>query len=174
MSEIDWSTVPAETAREIQRQGEMCIEAQFRAALAADARAMSLSGTFAAVASAITGGAIVAATAQAPNRPLLAAGIVAAAMFYAALALLFAAARPALFGMPGNEPRTWWNEDDLHGDFAASRGAQIELDQAAIERNEARMARNGRKVRWAMILGMSAPAAGALAAAIAWAASRAV
>jgi hypothetical protein len=102
----DFAAVPAAAAKELCRQGELCLAGTVQLAVGMDQRAVTQAGILGAGAVAVAAAAISLALAPGSHGALTAAAGVAALLLYAGAALCAWAARPADFHVAGYEPRT--------------------------------------------------------------------
>ena len=99
-----------ELARTVFRQGELRLGTQLTLALAADQRAITLTGVFIAAATAAVGVGIGFLGAATPNFPIGAGGLVMGAMLLRAAYDCMQSARPIKFRVVGNRPDNWWED----------------------------------------------------------------
>lgn len=157
----DIVSLPEATVASVHKQAEDCLAGTVALAIAADARATTLTGIFggAAVALLAGGATILAAPDHQAFIPLL-ASVCTGALFLLAAALLSAyACRPVDFFVGGYEPKllsksaqdmTWLLK-------YATNDVQVRIDT-----NRETLASSARKVNWAMGLALLAVLAGIL------------
>ncbi len=100
----DWSGIPAESVREMVRQGEAMMADILVASCASDARASSLSGVFATIAAGLIAGSAALSTITTPNTGVLASLITMALGFIFSGFICFGASRPRDYYTSGSDP----------------------------------------------------------------------
>lgn len=104
-STLDWSGVPDESFKEILRQGEIQLEMLLRTSIAADQRAMTLAGVFAAVAVALFAGTSALLSFPSPDHvAMVCMGGSSVALFVASLVCAFSG-RPRKYRPSGYQPK---------------------------------------------------------------------
>lgn len=157
--DFDWSRVDPEIARLILRQGELRLEAQFKAAIAADQRAMVSAGICAAFAAALTT-AMIANYSQYHAADVAWAGGTLAAALLCASASFLRCAKPTKFETAGNEPKEWFSIRNYKS-LSVAIGGECENYQEWIDENEKKLSMNARHYWRAVTIAMLAPIVGA-------------
>jgi len=103
-----WSEVPVDKARLILDQGEKYLAAQSQNALAADARALTVSTIFVGFATALYGAAAAYWDSTGTIWSIPAAGFLTGTLMLMGAGMCGYAARPVDFETAGNEPQEWW------------------------------------------------------------------
>lgn len=141
----DKAKAKLDNARELVRLSELYLDSTVRLAMAADARAMSLTGMLVTASTAlIAAGFTLLFYQQTLSRINFTLGLAA---FGAALCLLggvwqaISAAKPGQFSVGGNYLRSW-DDDDLYGDLIGPVLDQAGIYQEKIDTNLLRL-RNG-------------------------------
>jgi hypothetical protein len=160
------ATLPQDVLGEVVREGELKLQSQLQASLAADSRALSLAGFSLTGSTALLGAAAALSHDNAPDFPIIyiATGFGVALLVSGGLAVL--SARPVKFYFPGNEPKNWVPEEwDLpegqQPTFKRARIEQAMVLQSVISKNQAACETNARLTRAALILVFGAAAAAA-------------
>ena len=153
-------------ARTVLQQGEVKLQAQLQAALAADQRAMVLAGMFATAAVAAFGLAILAVDREAAMWNLFSGGLAAGACLMVGAYQCLQAAWPQEFRFPGNQPDNWWSDGVEKRPLADSLKNQSKHYQKAIIENRFAMERNAKKTEVGAKWGLSAAGAGLAAAVV--------
>lgn len=136
---LDWSNVDVEMARQILHQGETFLRAQLDAALASDQRAMTSASIFIGFATAVLGAGL-AQFGSTSDYPLLIGASVGSGFMYWASICCFISARPVDFYYPGNHPEKWWPV--CRDDFAEVLCGETENYQEIIDANDSIIASN--------------------------------
>ena len=138
-----------ETLREIIRNSESYLSAQLTSAIAADQRALAMSGYLSAAVVVLVGGAAGLALASEPNYLLSAVTFCTAAILFLALNLAIKSARPSNFEFPGNIASSW-SQDIAEGKpLSRSLAEQCEhYDGMALANNEL-MQKNAKSLGYA-------------------------
>lgn len=155
--DLDWSGANVEMANLILRQGELYLNAQFQAALAADQRAMVSASLLSGFAAVVFGGTI-AYYEQTEGVAELYAGLVVVLFMSTGAFLSMHSARPVKFASVGAEPKVWWS---LRGGTVLSAiGGEAENYQERIEYNESVLRKNASFYIWGARLAWAGPIAG--------------
>jgi hypothetical protein len=161
--DIDWDGVKEPMARQILQQAETRLQAQLQAALASDARAMTVASVLITLATATTAAAL-AYWDKAGNLPILIGGLVAAAFMLAGAAFGVWAARPTDFYFPGNQPEKWI--PIRKGNLIEALGGEAENQGQRIAINDELLVANAKALTRAALLAVAAPLAGVIAGAV--------
>jgi hypothetical protein len=138
------------TIKEILREAESFLEAQLKAGLAADARAMTLAGFMAGIVSIlITGTGLMVAT-HIPIWPHVITTIVLVASLGFALFSAVHAARPTEWYYTGNNPRFWVADIERGRSLNDALAGQAALYANGISKNSALLSENQRWSRLAL------------------------
>jgi hypothetical protein len=105
LSTPDFSKIPATTAKELCRQGELCLQGTVQLAVAADQRATTLVGIFGAGSAALLAAAVSLSMNHSNKSSLIAAAMVTAFLLYCGALLCAWASRSTDFHVGGYEPR---------------------------------------------------------------------
>jgi len=151
---LDWSRVSEEMARLIMQQGETFLQAQLQAGLASDHRAMTSASILVALSSAAVAASIAYWT-ETNEISIMAAGLVAAALFGVGAFLCGWAARPVDFYYPGNQPHNWFDCRDGH--LSEVLGGEAENYDVRIEANDQTLIANHRALGRGILFAISAP-----------------
>ncbi|WP_155804508.1 hypothetical protein [Magnetospirillum fulvum] len=160
---MDWRVAREDTVREILREAELYISAQVQLSIAADQRAVTVSGAIATILTAITAAGLAAFLSSSPNFDIVYAATVSGTIMMIALCCAIYAARPVPFRPPGNCPEMWY-DDDFGVKINIQLGHQAEIYNAFIKENNATLARNAVWIRLSLFLTVAAPIAGVLVA----------
>jgi hypothetical protein len=101
----DFSKVPAAAARELCRQGELCLQGTVQLSMAADQRATTLVGILGGGSAALLAAAISLSINYSDKSPLIVAALVTAFMLFCGAVLCAWASRSTDFHVGGYEPR---------------------------------------------------------------------
>jgi hypothetical protein len=124
------------TLKEIVREAESFLEAQLKAGLAADARAMTLAGFVAAILSISVAGTGLMVAARIPIWPHAIATIVLAIFLCLALASTVYAARPTHWSYTGNNPKFWISDIEKGRSLNQALVGQASLYARGITKNK--------------------------------------
>ena len=138
------------TIREVVREAEFFLEAQLKAGLAADQRAMSLAGTSAAVTAVLIGGTISLLAAKVAVWPHVLAILPLVICLMNAIRHAFNAAKPVDFYYAGNNPRFWVADVQKKRSLISSLAGQASLYAKGILLNGKVLDENHRCVRSAL------------------------
>jgi hypothetical protein len=136
--EIDPAKIQPDNIREIIRLSELYLDGTIRFAIAADARALSLSGMFAGAATALAAGGLTLLSA--PGLSLVRASLAAAALsasgsLFVGLWNAIRAVRPMDFNVAGNYLDRWNSSEDLSGPLPVAQLGQAKIYQEQINQN---------------------------------------
>lgn len=157
---VDLQRLQNDNVHEIIREAESFLGAQLSCGLAADQRAMTLSGALATIATAVFGAGLAAISADKPNYVLGAAALACGIVFIAALFFAVWSARPVPFNYVGNTPSSWDNEPDLYGPLAPALYQQAQHYAEGIEANGKVLGLNASWLRRALWASLAAPIVG--------------
>ncbi len=159
---------------EVIREGELEIQAQLQTSLAADSRALTISGSCLTAATALLGAAAALSKSEPPDYPLMLVAIFLAVALLLAAGLAIHSARPIEFGFPGNDPANWlpdgWRRCTGRGyGLKRARIEQAMTLQENIVKNRRSTSRNASLVQAALRVayGATLAAAGATIAIVA-------
>jgi hypothetical protein len=144
------SAAPLDVIREIVREAESFLDAQLKAALEADKRAMTLAGILGAIISVLTGGSASMIAAEVNVWPHIWAVFVLIGFFIVALFAAINAARPTPFGFVGNDPSTWVSDIKAGKALNVSLAEQASFYSKDIKANSACLDENHRCIRMAL------------------------
>lgn len=163
------ATLPSvDMAREVVRLAELYLDGTLRLAIAADSRAMQLSGLTATAATALFGvGVTYASHNHAKDVVGGIAAICAGAVFYVAAWCALRAASPRPFNVVGNLPSSW-RPDELRSALPTVLLSQAEVYELEIQENLATLIANAKRTTLALRLVIFAPASALLIFAIAF------
>lgn len=153
--EIDptpYKTADESLLREIIASAEVRLQSQLTASLAADQRALVLSGFLVPTIAALVGGAA-ALFLQKPSEDFL--GLVAllsALGLFVSLSLTIYAARPVPWCFPGTQPSSWLGDIESRKSESVWLGELAEDADRKANENSDLMAANARCVRWALYI----------------------
>ena len=134
-----WAAVPVDTARLIFEQGDKYLSAQMQHALAADARALTVSAIFVGFATALYA-ATVGYWESTGNTSVLVSGLLTGTVMLVGAGMCGYAARPIDFASAGNEPQEWWpwtelSQSELLGKETENYQAKLDENNAILEAN---------------------------------------
>jgi len=144
------ANVDEPTIREIVREAESFLEAQLKAALAADQRAMALAAMAAAVTAILIGGTVSLIAAKVSIWPHI---LVIAPIFIGLFIAMFSAvsaAKPVNFRYTGNNPKFWAPDVARKQSLVSSLAGQAALYAQGIEENKGVLEDNHRNVKRAL------------------------
>lgn len=148
---------PEPALREIIREAEAYLSDQFKAALAADSRAMSLAGILAAISTFLVGSSASLAAAKVHIWPFVwPVGVI---VFFLLISLCFAvrAAWPVSFEYCGNDPKYWVPDFNKKKSLVESLVGQAVLYSSNIYDNAGTLSKNQRYLKsalWCAIIGV--------------------
>lgn len=159
---IDPSRIKPEAIQEVIREAEAYLSAQLTCAVAADQRAVTLSGALATIATALFGVGLAALSQDKPSHMVGWAAVVSGALYIAALVFAVWASRPVSFSYVGNTPENWDKEADLYGSLTTALYQQAGYYTSHIKSNDAVMRKNARLIQCALWLSICAPVVGVI------------
>ncbi len=129
--DLDFSQVPDCAVNEFYRQAEIYLQSTVQIALAADARASTLTGIFGAATVALLVLAANVANKSPIDAPLIASVIVGAVFLIIAAVFCAIAARPVEYFIPGYEPKRLYQaaSSERHIKLEAASDMQIRIDR---------------------------------------------
>lgn len=156
---MDWTNVSDEMAKTILKQGELFLQAQLQAGIAADQRAARTGGIFTTLGTGVLAATLAYGASPDPSVAVYNAGVTVFAMmiFSALMALL--SARPTKFFFAGNHPKQWFDVAK-NSSLAAEIMGEAENYQARIEANAAVLRWNGRLLMASNLIAVLAPVGG--------------
>ena len=159
-----------ELAQTVLRQGELRLAAQLTVGLAADHRAMTLSGIYVVAATAALGFGAGFLSSNTGSTPLGIGGIVTGLWLGIAAVQCVRAALPVQFATVGAQPKSWWEEGVENRPLAECLHMESENYQKRITYNQEVNKRGAGLLRLGAYLGIAAPFIGFVAwAVVAWA-----
>ncbi|WAJ27538.1 hypothetical protein [Antarcticirhabdus aurantiaca] len=138
------------TLREMLREAEVHLASQQTVALAADQRAMTITGFFAAAAVVLIGGASGYAIGDKPNVALSVICILVAAALLGAIWFAVRAAAPAGFDFAGSSPADWVRDIEARKPLNESLAEMCAHFADSIDANHKRMEANAKRL-WTAI-----------------------
>jgi hypothetical protein len=138
--------------KEIIREAESFLEAQLKAGLAADARAMTLAGFMAGIISILITGTGLMVAAKIPIWPHIISTVVLVVSLGAALFSAVHAARPTAWDYAGNNPKFWVSDIEKGRLLKDALAGQAALYAAGISKNSAILSENQRWLQLALRL----------------------
>jgi hypothetical protein len=169
---IDEARITENTAKEIVRLSELYIDGTIRLSLAADSRAMQLSGVLSASS---TASAIASIGFLLQDKPIdrnhFVVGIsllIAAISFMLALNFSLRAAAPRNFNISGNYFKEWSSDRDLYGPLSNALIGQASIYQEQIDENKATLNNRASKISSALKLIGFAPLLALVAGVVAY------
>lgn len=164
--------ITPEMAREVLRLSELYVDGTLRLSIAADSRALSISGMLAAAATLITGyGASTLLALASFDREKVALGVAAllcGGMFAIALMFAVSSVRPRNFNICGNL-KSSWSDEELRGSLVDALLSQAAVYEGQAARNNARLSQNAELLRKTLSLTAAAvPSAAFVGAVILW------
>ena len=160
----DWSPVERDMRLHIVQNAATYLDGQIGLATAADQRASTLAGVFAAAGTALIAAVVAFATTTITGLThpylMIMAALVCAFCFLVAGFLCMASALPVDMYLPGTQPEDWY------GDVAAARkyddclASEAEIVQEKINDNRLIIKRNARLYKFGILLGIGAPVLG--------------
>ena len=155
----DWSSVSIEMAAQILRQGELFLQAQLQAGIAADQRAAQTGGIFTTLSTAVLASTLAYSAMTGSQQKLVAAGISTFFVMLLGAAVALYSARPTKFYFVGNHPEKWFSVAEQTS-LANELMGEAENYQDRIEVNARILRENGELLKWANRLVVLAPVAG--------------
>jgi hypothetical protein len=141
----DPAQVKPDNIREVIRLSELYLDGIIRFAIAADARALSLSGMFAGATTALAAGGLTLLLTRGLSLvtvSLAVAAFTASGGFFFGLLKALSAVQPAEFNVAGSYLEAWNSADDLSGPLAVAQLAQAKIYQEQIEENQQSLLRS--------------------------------
>ena len=140
-------TFPEPVLAEIVREGEMQVQAQLQTSLAADSRALTISGSCLTAATALLGVAAALSKSATPDLPLIVVSGTLGIVLIVSAGLAMYSARPVSFDFPGNDPAKWapayWHvKPGPRPSLRRARLDQAKTLQEIIEGNRRAIAKN--------------------------------
>jgi len=160
---MDFSKIDEDFSKEIIRGAEAYLDGQLKIAIAADHRASSLAGMYAAATTALVAAVVTLSNSTwstSVRVPLAVGGGIAALLFLTGAWLCLQAVMPVQFSLPGFEP------DNLDGEIKAGkklhdcRGELARHLQDHIDSNHQAIKSNANKFKWGAYIGIAAPLVG--------------
>jgi hypothetical protein len=158
----DFSKIPAAAAKELCRQGELCLQGTVQLAVAADQRATTLTGILGAGSVALVAATVSLSINSDRKIALIASAVITALVLYCGALFCAWAARSADFHVAGYEPRllaTSATEDNT--ELWMQRYA-AEDAQARIDHNRRELAKSARYLTWGRRIALCAVPIGAI------------
>lgn len=161
------SAASEDMLREIVREAEVHLASQQAVALAADQRAMTLTGFLTATVVVMVGAGASFALAAEPNKALAIICILVATALLLAAGIAVLSAAPSKFDFAGSSPTDWLDDIDAGLTLKDAMAAQCVNYSEMTDDNHVRMAKNGRTLWWSIQITLGAIALGGLAFVIA-------
>lgn len=152
---LNFEKVSKDRYAEIIRLAELRLQSQLSSAIAADQRALALTGIFVTFSLAALGTAGAAYTND--DYFLLSAMLILFSYLTFAAYIAVKAAKPVAFEFAGNDPEEWMNKDDLKGPWTIALKQQCDFYDKWIKYNAELMKENGKQVSRAINLLAGAP-----------------
>jgi len=158
----DFSNIPATAAKELCRQGELCLQGTIQLALAADQRATTLTGILGAGSVALVAATVSLSISPDRKIALIASAAITALVLYCGALLCAWAARSTDFHVAGYEPRSL--AFSATGDDAEiwMQRYSAEDVQARIDHNRRELEKSSRYLTWGRRIALCAVPIGAL------------
>lgn len=158
------SGIPLDNAKEAVRMSEAYIDATLRISIAADSRAMQLSGMTATASTALlVFGLTSLYNWTTPNDVFAVASFTASGLFFVALLFALWAASPRAMGTAGTPVKNWSTEE-LTGDLVAPLISQAHIYSKQADENLVVLRRNALRIRATLLVLGATPGLSAVAA----------
>jgi len=143
----DFSNVPQDAARELCRQGELCLQGTVQLAIAADQRATTLTGILGAGAIALVAATVSLSVGAKPNVTLIFSAAATALSLYCGALFCAWAARSADFFVAGYEPRLLHISAPENSELWMQRYSAEDI-QMRIDHNRDTLEKSSRYLTW--------------------------
>jgi len=158
----NWSDADKDMVKHVAREAEMYLGGQVTLGTSADQRASVLGGVFMAAGTAIVAGLLGILSAGFMSWSIIVGGSISAILLLVASGLCILATVPVGFWLPGNEPKSWYEDVDSNRPLLEAMGEEAEQIQEKIEENRKELKKNARRFKWGAFLGVTAPFVGAV------------
>jgi len=138
-------------------------------ATSADQRAVTVASVYIAAATAIVAGILAFLSSNAISLPVIAAGIVAASMFYIGALFCLWTAFPEITYISGNPPPFWLYHLEKNSEYQAALETQIDEYKLKISENSSQRSAAAKRFKRGAFIGASAPIAALSTFWLAWA-----
>lgn len=147
MPKDDFSKIPAAAAKELCRQGELCLQGTIQLAIALDQRATTLAGILGAGSVALVAATVSLSISPEHKTALIVSAAVTALVLYCGALLCAWAARSTDFHVAGYEPRSLAISATQDNEYWMQRYA-AEDTQAKIDHNRCELKKSARYLTW--------------------------